>query len=350
MGYNKSSQFLLVNAFSHVGSQVFDFLIPAFNGANIVMGKNPGYTGQLELIEKYKISHINPSPANLNFWAKYEDIHKHDLSSLNYILIGSACPNFDLIDIFVQKAGLKSSVKLRNTYGATETASCTFCQNEFTDSDIRSIGLAAPGVSFKVIDPEDEFKVITEPEIEGELVIKLHNELPLYFKDPTKTATALTSDGFYKTGDLVKLDGRFQIYLSGRISEFIKYCGFTISPALLEQIVMESDLVVDCAVVGKPDELKVEIPTACVVLSEKGKHLGKAEIEQQLLDLVASQVQESRTLREVEIVEEVPRNTNEKIIAKFQSSKEYQVETQDYVQVLPGPLYVFLRSERLNVE
>ena len=316
MGYSESCRFLLVNVFAHVGSQVFDFLIPAFNGVNIFLGKNPGYIGQLELIEKYKITHINPSPANLNFWAKYEDIHKHELSSLKYILIGSACPNFDLIEIFVQRAGLKSSVKLRNTYGATETASCTFCQNEFIESDIRSIGLAAPGVSFKIINPKDESEVVTEPETEGELAIKLHNEQPLYFNDPEKSNRALTSDGFYKTGDLVKLDERFQIFLSGRISEFIKYCGFTVSPALLEQIVMESDLIVDCAVVGKPDELNCEIPVACVVLSEKGKSADKTDVRQQLLDLAAGNVQQNKKLRDVEIVDEIPRNPNEKIMRK----------------------------------
>ena len=316
MGYTESCRFLLLNVFAHVGGQVFDFLVPLFNGVNIVMGRNPGYVGQLDLIQKYKITHINPAPNNLNFWAKYDHLENHDLSSLKYILIGSACPNFDLIEIFVQRAGLNSSVKLRNTYGATETASCTFCQNEFIESDIRSIGLAAPGVSFKIINPEDESEVVTEPETEGELAIKLHNEQPLYFNDPEKSNKALTSDGFYKTGDLVNLDERFQVFLSGRTSDFIKYCGFTVPPVLLEQIVMESNLVVDCAVVGKPDEINYEIPVACVVLSDLGKNMGKVQIEQELLDHVASQIQECRKIRGVEVVDEIPRNPNEKIMRR----------------------------------
>ena len=315
LGYTTKSKFMLTNALSHVGGQIFGFLIPAFHGANFVVGSNPGFIGQLEIIEKYKITHINPSPANLNCWAKYDQLENRDLSSLEYILVGSACPNFDLIDTFIQRSGLKSTVKLRNTYGATETASCTFCQNEFIESDFRSIGIAAPGISFKVIDPQNEFKVITEPNFEGELLINLgfDNRL-LYFNDPVKSRNALSSDGFYKTGDLVKLDERFQVYLSGRISEIIKYCGSTVSPALLEQIVMESDLVVDCAVIGKPDEMFVELPTACVVLSEKGKLFEEREIRKMLLDHVAGHVQEQRRIREVFVVKYIPRNPNEKIM------------------------------------
>ena len=93
-------------------------------------------------------------------------------------------------------------VKVKNVYGASEMNGVNFITNDDLLTKIESIGVAMPGVTFRIADLEDSSKLITEPDIQGELQVKEHYPYALYFNDPKKTAEGLTSDGFYITGKL----------------------------------------------------------------------------------------------------------------------------------------------------
>ena len=104
--------------------------------------------------------------------------------------------------------------RLKNIYGASELCGVVFATNDRLLTPIESVGVCAPGISFKIARMGEEERdritstapasgLITEPGVEGQMMIRLPNGQQLdklYFNDPQKTKDSMTEDGFYKTG------------------------------------------------------------------------------------------------------------------------------------------------------
>ena len=139
------------------------------------------------------------------------------------------------------------------------------------------------------------------------MLTRVYYGFPLYFNDPEKTTEALTDDGFLRSGDLALLDDCHNVIIKGRIKDVIKYRGYTISPTSLEELLVESELVADCAVVGKPDPNSFQVPTAFVALSDIGKEKEEELVAKELKQLVASRVTEYKQIRFVYFLDHIPR-------------------------------------------
>ena len=102
--------------------------------------------------------------------------------------------------------------RVKNIYGASELCGVVFATNDHLRTPIESVGICVPGISFKLVrmgekegfrTPLSPNGVITEPGVEGEMMIKLPSGQQLnyvYFNNPKKTKDSMTEDGFYKTG------------------------------------------------------------------------------------------------------------------------------------------------------
>ncbi len=306
---------LVAQPLAHTGGLHFAFLF-AYAGANLVVTDYPGSTGLLKISEKYRLIVAFAVPSVLNFLSKYDQLEQFDLSSLKYILTGATTPNFEAIDKLIKRSG-NSSIVVKNVFGTSETQGMVFCTNDFMKSKIESVGVAMPGVCFKIVDLDDSSKVITEPHKSGQLLLKQFYPYLLYFNSPQKTKESLTTDGFYMTGDLASFDDNFNIYILSRIKDVVKYRGFSVSPAELEAVLMESPLVADCAVVAEPHEAHVEIPVAFIVPSETEKSIARDVLETSLLELVSQSVAEHKRIRKVYFLERIPRNANGKVLKRI---------------------------------
>ena len=318
--YDDGSVTLLAQPLAHIGGHNFAFLDFTFNGANFVVTDYPGSLGLLEIIQKYKLTHVFAVPSVLNFLAKFEHLEDYDLSSWKYILTGATKPNFETIETIKRRSG-NSQIVVKNIYGASEQAGLTFATNDSVESKLESMGVALPGVKFKLVDVDQRSKVIVEPNKEGELLIKQAFDYLMYFNDPQKTQESLTSDGFYLTGDLAVFDDNFNLYIQSRIKDVVKYRGFSVSPAELEEVLMESALVADCSVVAQPDDANVEIPVAFVVATNEGLKLKPEVVEQTLLHHVTSRVAEHKKLWRVYLIDKIPRNGNGKVLKRVLREK-----------------------------
>ncbi|MBP7736621.1 MAG: acyl--CoA ligase [Spirochaetes bacterium] len=153
-------------------------------------------------------------------------------------------------------------------YGATEaSARLSYLEPSEFDSKIDSIGKAIPGVTLRVL---DEAGNEVAPGQTGELTASGPNIMQGYWKDPETTAKVLDGNG-YHTGDLASMDGDGYFYLVGRKDNLLKVSGHRINPQEIEDVMMGSGLLVEAAVIGKPDDLKgnklmalaVPIDSAC---------------------------------------------------------------------------------------
>ena len=152
-------------------------------------------------------------------------------------------------------------------YGATEaSARLSYLEPAVFEGKIDSIGRAIPGVTLRVL---DEAGNEVAPGQTGELTASGPNIMQGYWKDPETTARVLDKNG-YHTGDLAYRDDDGYFYLVGRKDNLLKVSGHRINPQEIEDVMMESGLLVEAAVIGKPDELKGNRLVSVAVPIESG--------------------------------------------------------------------------------
>jgi len=137
-------------------------------------------------------------------------------------------------------------------YGATEaSARLTYLEADRFEEKIGSIGKPIPGVSLKVL---DECGQEVSPGRTGELVGNGSNIMKGYWKDEDATAKVLDHHG-YHTGDQGYQDEEGYFYVTGRKDNLLKVGGHRINTQEIEDALMGTELVIEAAVVGVPDEL-----------------------------------------------------------------------------------------------
>ncbi|WP_328912721.1 MULTISPECIES: AMP-binding protein [unclassified Streptomyces] len=163
-------------------------------------------------------------------------------------------------------------VLIRDGFGQTETA----VQVANSPSQLvkaGSMGRPTPGYTIALLDP-----VTGEPGDEGEICLDL-SERPVglmtgYAGDPERTQEAM-GGGYYRTGDIGRRDADGYVTYIGRSDDVFKSSDYKISPFELESALLEHEAVAEAAVVPAPDELRLSVPKAYVVLAEGWKPDGE---------------------------------------------------------------------------
>lgn len=152
----------------------------------------------------------------------------------------------------------------------------------------------------------------------GELWLRGPNVFLRYHNNAYATKDSLTSDGWYRTGDVGYHDPDGYFYTTDRVKELIKYKGFQVAPAELEALLLTNHMVADCAVVGVEDQsIGSEVPRAYIVGVGKTGFGGKEEEGRKIVDWVAERVSNHKRLRGgVRFVESIPKSATGKILRR----------------------------------
>jgi propionyl-CoA synthetase len=159
---------------------------------------------------------------------------------------------------------------------------------------------------------------------EGYVVIKLPlppgTLLDLWNDNPRFKAGYLNKyPGYYFSGDGGYKDEDGYIYITGRVDDVINVAGHRLSTAEMEEIVASHHSVAECAVIGIHDDLKGQTPLALVV-TKLGDELEHFQLEQEIVKLVRQQIGAVASLRNVVIVERLPKTRSGKILRKLMRS------------------------------
>ncbi|MDR1033967.1 MAG: long-chain fatty acid--CoA ligase [Bifidobacteriaceae bacterium] len=162
----------------------------------------------------------------------YSQLHEALGGKIKYCISGAAPLNTNTNHYF-SGAG----ITVLEGYGLTET-SAPVSLNQVHNLRIGSVGLPLPNVDFRISD-------------DGEILVKTPSIFTDYFKDPEATRDAFTADGYYKTGDLGKLDADGFLYITGRKKNLVVTAGGkNVAPEPLEQEIEKNSLVDSAVVVG----------------------------------------------------------------------------------------------------
>jgi long-chain acyl-CoA synthetase len=277
-----------------------------------------------ELIERYQVSYsLCVPPIFLAVVRHLEEPNNrgYDWTNLKIFNNGAAPIPLELLDRFDKLAKEKCNaheVTVQHGWGLTE-ASPVVAVNPMYRPKMESQGTLIPDTFHKIIDLESGKEIPKRGEL-GELVIKGPQVMLGYWNKPEDTKNAFwidpnTGEKWLRTGDMAYIDEDEYEHLADRIKEMIKYKGWSIAPAELEDLLYKNPHVFDAAVIGKPSkELDVgEIPKAFIMLKENSK--GKIS-EQEIINWVAERISAYKKIREVEFVDSIPKSGSGKILRR----------------------------------
>jgi len=170
----------------------------------------------------------------------------------------------ELVDRFERASG----GYLVEGYGLSE-CSPVLMANPVADNRVAgTVGLPLPGTECRVVDPDEPTRDVPAGE-RGELLVRGPQVFQGYYGRPEETE-AVFVDGWFRTGDIVRIDDAGFVRIVDRIKELIITGGFNVAPTEVENALRQHPHVVDAAVVGLPSEHSGEEVVAAVVLDGSG--------------------------------------------------------------------------------
>jgi acyl-CoA synthetase (AMP-forming)/AMP-acid ligase II len=266
----------------------------------------------LAQIERHRVTHAFAVPAVIAGMLAAPELGHTDLSSLQRIAYGGA----PMTEALLRRAIDGLGCGFMAVYGMTETAGTVVSlAPEEHDPDgprahlLRSVGRPLPWLEVDVADPLTGEPVA--PGAVGEIRVRSGQNTVGYWRLPEETASALTPDGWLRTGDAAWRDEDGYLYLHDRIKDLIISGGENIYPAEVENALAANPDVADVAVIGVPSPRWGETPKAVVVPAP-----GATIDPDALLADVRTRLARYKCPTSIEVVDALPRNASGKVLRR----------------------------------
>ena len=228
--------------------------------------------------------------------------------SMRLFIAGSAPLLIETFEAWVARTGHT----ILERYGMSETIMLTSnpysADPRHADQSERrggTVGFPLPGVSLRVVDEHGQAVPVDGI---GGIEVKGPNVFKGYWRMPEKTAEEFTADGFFRTGDVGRVDARGYVTIVGRSKDLIISGGYNVYPAEIEGYLNELPGVAESAVVGVPHPDFGEVGVAVIIA-----RVGAAPDPKALLAALKSRLANFKIPKHAVVVDELPRNTMGKV-------------------------------------
>ncbi len=259
-GFTSDDVFMGILPFAHNYTLAsFGFMGAWFNKAKGVLSASIDADSCFSLIEKEKVTFVASAVPVDVMWLNSQDWKKYDHSSLKVIQNGGARLAPQLRQALKDNWG----VIPQEVYGTAEGLLNFTRLDDPEDMILTSSGRpVSPADEVKVIDDNENIVPIGQ---QGELVSRGPYTINGYFNAPEHNKTAFTKDGFYKLGDLVRMNEAGFIFTEGRKKDVINRGGEKINVEEMETIILSHPKVKNVAIVAMPDPVFVERACAWII-------------------------------------------------------------------------------------
>ncbi|MDK1348553.1 long-chain fatty acid--CoA ligase [Streptomyces sp. 378] len=254
-----------------------------------------------DLIERHRITFMFGVPTMFDQVARHPRWPDADLSSLRILTCGGSPVPTPLIAAY-QERGLT----FLQGYGMTEAAPGTlFLDAEHALAKAGSAGVPHFFSDVRVVRPD--LTPVDAGEV-GEIVVRGPHVMPGYWGLPEETAASF-ADGWFRSGDAAQVDEDGYVHIVDRIKDMIISGGENIYPAEIEDRLLAHPDIVECAVIGVPDDKWGEVPRA-VVVPREGASLDPDEV----LASLAGHLAKYKIPKSVVLAGELPRTASGKLL------------------------------------
>jgi long-chain acyl-CoA synthetase len=259
----------------------------------------------VQMFERDKVTVFLGVPTMYVAMLNMPEDKRGDASSLRLCCSGGSAMPVEVLKGFEEAFGCK----VLEGYGLSETSPVASFNHPDRERKPGSIGTPIEGVEMKLVD-EDGNDVEGDDAV-GEIAIRGHNIMKGYWNREDATKEVLDEDGWFRTGDMGKVDEGGYFFIVDRKKEMIIRGGYNVYPREIEEVLYEHPAVAEAAVVGVPDDKMGEVVGAAVVLKE-----GKEVDADELREFVKEQVANYKYPRRIWFPDELPKGPTGKILKR----------------------------------
>ena len=288
----------------HIFALTGCFLLSMRNGGLCVLITNPrDIAGLIKEIGKYKVTLFPAVNTLYNAMLHHPDFGKLDWSTLKCAVGGGMAVQKTVADAWFKATG-KSIIE---GYGLSETSPVLTVNRGDIPEWTGTIGLPVPSTEISLRDEEGHEVALGE---QGEICARGPQVTPGYWQRPQETAAAMTTDGFFRTGDIGVMDEQGRVRIVDRKKDMISVSGFKVFPNEVEEVAMSHGGLMEVAVIGVPDPHSGEVAKLFAV--KKKPDLTDAELHAFLKARLASY----KVPRQIEFRSELPKTNGGKILRR----------------------------------
>ncbi len=271
-------------------------------GDTVVLRRRFSPATALEDVARHRADDLVVVPVMLARMLDHEDEtgERHDLSSLSVVLCGGS----QLGAALAQRALRRLGPVVYNLYGSTEVAVATVATPEDLALDPGTVGRVLRGSMVRIVDDQGR-------ELPAGDTGRIFVGNSIQFEGYTGGGTKDMVDGLMSSGDVGHFDRHGMLHVDGRDDDMIVSGGENVFPREVEELLAHHPDVVECAVIGTPDEQFGQRLKAFVVLREDS-----ALDEETVKDHVRQNLARYKVPREVVFLDELPRNPTGKVLKR----------------------------------
>ena len=284
-------------------------------GLNILIPNPRDIPGFIKELGKYKITMLPAVNTLYNALVNHPDFASLDFSSLKTANGGGMAVQQAVNDKWKQVTG-KSIIE---GYGLSETSPVATCNRADEQGFTGTIGLPVPSTDIAILDDDGNVLPVGQT---GEIGIRGPQVMAGYWNRPDETAKVMTADGFFRSGDVGIMDERGYVKIVDRKKDMILVSGFNVYPNELEGVIASHPGVLECAVVGVPDEHSGEAVKVFVVRKDPNLTEGA------LMDYCKTQFTGYKKPKYIEFRDELPKTNVGKILRRALRDEQQQKQKQ----------------------
>jgi long-chain acyl-CoA synthetase len=248
----------------HIFAFTVSMMLSMRNGGKVILLPNardlPAVLKELSRQTFHSFPAVNTL---FNGLANHPDFNTVNWSNLKVSVGGGMAVQGAVAKLWLEKTGCP----ICEGYGLSETSPSASCNPTTSTEYTGTIGVPMPGTWMKCVDDNDNEVPLGQP---GEIAIKGPQVMAGYWQRPDETAKVMTADGYFKSGDIGVMDARGYFKIVDRKKDMVLVSGFNVYPNEVEDVVAMLDGVLECAVVGVPDEKTGEAVKLVIVRKDPG--------------------------------------------------------------------------------
>ena len=254
----------------HIFAFTVNMMLGMRTGGKVILIPNPrDLPAVLKELSKQRFHSFPAVNTLFNGLANHPDFNTVDWSHLKVSVGGGTAVQGAVAKLWLEKTGCP----ICEGYGLSETSPSASCNPVTNQEFTGTIGLPLPNTRMKVVDDDGNEVPMGQP---GEIAIQGPQVMAGYWQRPDETAKVMTPDGYFKSGDIGTMDERGYFKIVDRKKDMVLVSGFNVYPNEVEEVVAEMPGVMECAVVGVPDEKSGE--AVKLVIVKKDASLTEAQV------------------------------------------------------------------------